>query len=234
LPGRTNFSGRKRTRVLLADDHKIVLDGLRNLLEPEFVLIGAVEDGRALVCAVQQLHPEVIVVDISMPLLNGIEAVRQIKKIDDRVKVIFLTMHTDVTYAIRAFEVGASGYVLKHSAASELLTAIREAIKGRTYVTPMIAGELVRAYKGETYQQAMEAQSLTLRHREILQLLVEGCSAKEISNLLNISSRTVEFHKYNLMSKLKIKTNSGLVQYAIKHGIIAVEGLKESTSSPIN
>ena len=214
----------KRTRVLLADDHKIVLDGLKSLLEPEFELAGTVGDGRALVSAVEQLHPDVIVVDISMPLLNGIEAVRQIKKLDKQVKVVFLTMHPDVTYAIRAFEAGASGYVLKHSAASELLTAIHEAIKGRTYVTPMIAGELVQAYKGGTYRQTEEAQQLTQRQREILQLLVEGNSAKEIANLLNISPRTVEFHKYNMMSKLKLKSLSALIQYAIKHGFASVEG----------
>jgi len=215
---------RKRIRVLLADDHKIVLDGLRGLLEPEFELAGTVGDGRALVSAVQHLQPDVIVVDVSMPLLNGIEAVRQIKKLDKQVKVVFLTMHPDVTYAIRAFEAGASGYVLKHSASSELLTAIHEAIKGRTYVTPMIAGELVQAYKGGTYRQAEEAHQLTQRQREILQLLVEGNSAKEVANLLNISPRTVEFHKYNMMSKLKLKSVSALIQYAIKHGFASVEG----------
>jgi DNA-binding NarL/FixJ family response regulator len=214
----------KRTRVLLADDHKIVLDGLRSLLEPKFDLVGMVEDGRALVSAVQQLHPDVIVVDISMPLLNGIEAVRQIKKLEPQVKVVFLTMHPDVTYAIRAFEAGASGYVLKHSASSELLTAIQEAIKGRTYVTPMIAGELVQAYKGGTYRQVEEGQHLTLRQREVLQLLVEGRSTKEIANLLNISPRTVEFHKYNLMSKLNLKSVPALIQYALKHGITNIEG----------
>jgi DNA-binding NarL/FixJ family response regulator len=215
----------KRTRVLLADDHKIVLDGLKSLLEPEFELVGTVGDGRALVSAVQQLRPDIIVVDISMPLLNGIEAVRQIKKLDNQVKVVFLTMHPDVTYAVRAFEAGASGYVLKHSASSELLTAIHEAVKGRTYVTPMIAGELVQAYKGGTFRQVEEAEHLTQRQREVLQLLAEGRSAKEIANLLNISPRTVEFHKYSLMSKLKLKSVPALIQYAIKHGFITtVEG----------
>ena len=136
-----------------------------------------------------------------------------------------------MTYAIRAFEAGASGYVLKHSAASELLTAIHEAIKGRTYVTPMIAGELVQAYKEGKYQQVEAAQQLTQRQREILQLLVEGNSAKEIANLLNISPRTVEFHKYNMMSKLKLKSLSGLVQYAITHGFTAIEDLKDSICS---
>jgi DNA-binding NarL/FixJ family response regulator len=214
----------KRTRLLLADDHKIILDGLRSLLESEFEIAGTAGDGRALVAATEQLRPDVIVVDISMPLLNGIEAVRQIKKLDKQVKVIFLTMHPDVTYAIRAFEAGASGYVLKHSASSELLTAIHEAIKGRTYVTPMIAGELLQAYQGETYGQAEEMEQLTQRQREILQLLVEGNSAKEIANLLNISPRTVEFHKYNMMSKLNLKSLSALIQYGIKHGFASVEG----------
>jgi DNA-binding NarL/FixJ family response regulator len=210
----------KRIRVLLADDHKIVLDGLRSLLEPEFELAGTVEDGRALIAAAQQLHPDVILADISMPLLNGIEAVRQIKKLDKEVKIVFLTMHPDVTYAIRAFEAGASGYVLKHSASSELLTAIREAVKGRTYVTPMIAGELLTAYNEGTYRQAEEGPQLTQRQREILQLLVEGNSAKEVANLLNISPRTVEFHKYSMMSKLKLKSLSALIQYAFKHGFV--------------
>jgi DNA-binding NarL/FixJ family response regulator len=214
----------KRTRVLLADDHKIILNGLRSLLEPEFELVGKVEDGRALVSAAEKLRPDVIVVDVSMPLLNGIEAVRQIKKIDPQVKVVFLTMHPDVTYAIRAFEAGASGYVLKHSASSELLMAIHEATKGRSYVTPMIAGELLQAYKGGTHRQDEAAQELTQRQREILQLLVEGNSAKEVANLLNISPRTVEFHKYNMMSKLKLKSAAALIQYAIKHGFASVDG----------
>jgi DNA-binding NarL/FixJ family response regulator len=210
--------------VLLADDHKIVLDGLKMILEPEFEIIGTVEDGRALVSAAQKLAPDVIVVDISMPLLNGIEAIRQIRKLDPHVKVIFMTMHSDVTYAIRAFEVGASGYVLKHAASSELVTAIHEALKGRTYVTPMIAGELVHAFKTGALQSD-KSQQLTERQREILQLLAEGYSAKEIAELLNISPRTVEFHKYSLMKKLNLKTGSALVQYSIKHGITVIDGM---------
>ncbi len=212
----------KRTRILLADDHKIVLDGLRSLLETEFELAGTVEDGRALVSSVAKLRPDVIVVDISMPLLNGIEAVRQIKKFDPHVKVVFLTMHPDVAYAIRAFEAGASGFVLKHSASSELLTAIRMAIKGRTYVTPMIAGELMQSYMEGAHRQPDTTQQLTPRQREILQLLAEGCSVKETAEILNISARTVEFHKYRLMSKLNLKSNSELVQFAIRHGITAI------------
>jgi DNA-binding NarL/FixJ family response regulator len=177
-----------------------------------------------LVSSVLELRPDVIVVDISMPLLNGIEAVRRIKKIAPDVKAIFLTMHPDVSYAVRAFEAGASGYVLKHSAASELLTAIREAIRGRTYVTPMIAGELVQSYKEGSHRQLDETQQLTQRQREILQLLAEGCSIKKIALLLDISARTVEFHKYALMAKLNLRTLPDLIRYAIKHGIAAMEG----------
>ena len=161
----------KRIRILLADDHKIFLNGLRSLLEPGFEIVGMVEDGRALVAFVQKLRPDVIVVDISMPLLNGIEAVRQIKKLNTQVKVVFLTMHADVTYAIRAFEAGASGFVLKHSASSELLTAISEAIKGRTYVTPMIAGELMQSYMEGARRQPNTPQQLTSRQHEIFTII---------------------------------------------------------------
>jgi DNA-binding NarL/FixJ family response regulator len=212
----------KKARILLADDHKIVLEGLRSLLEPEFELAGVVSDGQALVTAAEKLRPDVIVVDISMPLLNGIEAVRQIKKQDQQVKIVFLTMHPDVTYANRAFDVGASGYVLKHSAPSELITAIREALKGRTYITPMIAGDLIESYTNDLYRQKDGIRELTPRQREVLQLLAEGYSAKEIADILNISHRTVEFHKYRMMEQLNIKTSAELIHYAIKHGIISI------------
>lgn len=209
----------KRPRIILADDHRIVIEGLRNLLEPEFELVGTVENGRALMDATKKLHPDVVVADISMPLLNGIEAVRQIKKNDPAVKVVFLTMHPDVTYAAEAFDAGASGYVLKHSAPSELVTAIHEVLKGRTYVTPMIAGELIETYKKGDNVRNVEISKLTTRQREVLQLLVEGKSAKEVAGILNISTRTVEFHKYKMMEMLGIKTSAELVQFAIKNGI---------------
>ncbi len=211
----------KRARVLLADDHKIVAAGLKGILEPEFELVGTVQDGRALLKAARELRPDVIVVDISMPLLNGIEAVRQLKKANDRAKVVFLTMHPDVTYASRAFEAGASGYVLKHSAPAELLTAIREALQGRTYVTPMIAGELMRSYQDGSGKRKDPIRTLTPRQREVLQLLAEGHSAKDAAAILGISPRTAEFHKYRMMRELGIRTNAELMQYAIKHGVVA-------------
>ena len=212
----------KKARVLLADDHKIVLEGLKSILEPEYDLVGTVEDGRALVKAAEKLHPDVIVVDISMPLLNGIEAVRQVKKMDDSIKVVFLTMHPDVTYATRVFDAGASGYVLKHSAPTELLTAIQEALRGRTYITPKIAGELMASYKNGVNELVSSVRKLTPRQREVLQLLAEGHSAKDIANILFISPRTVEFHKYRMMEELNISTSAELVQYAIKHGIVSI------------
>jgi DNA-binding NarL/FixJ family response regulator len=209
----------KRPRVLLADDHKIVTEGLKGLLEPEFELIGIVEDGRALLAAADKMRPDVIVADISMPLLNGIDSVRQIKKAHGEIKVVFLTMPPDVTYAVSAFEAGASGYVLKHSAPTELVTAIRSALNGKTFVTPLLAGEFMQLTKERTSQRD-ELTSLTPRQREILQLLAEGHSAKEIAAVLNISSRTVEFHKYRIMKDLGIKSAAELVHYAVKHGIV--------------
>jgi DNA-binding NarL/FixJ family response regulator len=212
----------KKPRVLLADDHKIVLEGLKSLLEGEFEVVGSVEDGRALVDQAATLHPDVIVADISMPQLNGIEAARQIKKADKNIKIVFLTMHPDAIYAANAFEAGASGFVLKHSAPSELITAIHEAMKGRTYVTPLIAGDLIRTYQGGSPPEKDLFKKISPRQREILQLLAEGKSAKEIASILDISTRTVEFHKYKMMEQLNIKTSSELVQYAMKHGIISV------------
>ena len=212
----------KKPRVLLADDHKIVIEGLKNLLRDEFEIVGSVEDGRALVEQASTLYPDVIVADISMPRLNGIEAARQIKKNAKNIKIVFLTMHPDATYAANAFEAGASGFVLKHSASSELIRAIREAIKGRTYVTPLIAGDLIYTYQEAGSPEKNLFKKISPRQREVLQLLAEGKSAKEIASILNIATRTVEFHKYRMMEQLNIKTSAELVRYAIKHGIISV------------
>ncbi len=209
----------RKIRVLLADDHRIFLEGLRGLLEPEFDLVGTVGDGRALVKEAEKLRPDVIVADISMPLLNGIDAVRLIKKSDHSIKVIFLTMHLDVSFANLAFEVGASGYVIKSSASRELITAIHEVMMGKTYVTPEIAGELIQTYKKLEPGQKVFKQNLTDRQKEILQLITEGHLTKEIADILCISPRTVERHKYNMMQELNLKTTAALVRYAIEQGI---------------
>lgn len=210
-----------RPTVLLADDHKIVAEGIRSLLEPEFNLIGTVEDGRELLNRCEKECPDVIVLDISMPRLNGIEAARQLKKSRCRAKVIFLTMHPDAVYGRRAFEAGASGYVLKHSAPSELVHAIRQALQGHVYVTPLIAGEVLESLM-EHPTQVDDDLNLTSRQREVLQLLAEGSSAKEVASVLNISPRTVEFHKYQMMEKLNISNSAELLQFAIKHGVVSV------------
>ena len=210
-----------RPRVLIADDHKIVVEGLKKLLGPEFEIAGAVEDGRELVKATEKLRPDVIVADISMPGLNGIEAVRQIKKAYKEMKVVFLTMHPEVAYAASAFKAGASGYVLKHSAPDELVTAIQAALQGKTYVTPLIAGKLLQSYEQGASGQEKTDYVLSPRQREVLQLLAEGHSAKEIAAILNTSVKTVEYHKYRMMENLGFKTLAELIRYAVKQGISA-------------
>ena len=209
-----------RPRVLIADDHLMVAEGLKSLLAPEFDLAGVVEDGHALVEAAAKLNPDVIVADVTMPRLNGIDALVQLRREGNRVPVVFLTMHRDVAFARRALEAGASGFVLKHSASIELITAVRAALEGRKYLTPQIAGEVLDAMKQAPERSDDPAASLTPRQREVLQLLAEGRSAKEIAFALSISTRTVEFHKYQMMEALKLHTNAELVHFAIKHGLV--------------
>lgn len=208
-----------RPRVLLADDHRIVAEGLKSLLSSEFELLELVEDGRALVAAAKRLKPDLIVADISMPHLNGIEALVQLKRENPDVKVVFLTMHQEAAYARRALEAGAAGFVLKHSAPVELVAALRAALSGKTYITPTLAGEVLRALQQEAQPAADPVASLTPRQREILQLLAEGRSAKEIAATLGLSSRTVEFHKYQAMETLGLHHSAELVHFAIKHGL---------------
>jgi len=209
-----------RPRVLLADDHRLVAEALKSLLTPEFDLVGVVEDGRALVEAAGRLRPDVIVADVTMPHLNGIDALVQLRQAGDRVPVVFLTMHRDAAFARRALDAGASGFVLKHSAPAELVTAIRAALDGRTYLTPQLAGEVLEAMKQGPEQARDPIGSLTPRQREVLQLLAEGRSGKQIASSLGISARTVEFHKYQMMEALGVHTNAELTHFAIKHGLV--------------
>jgi DNA-binding NarL/FixJ family response regulator len=214
------MSPHQRPRVLLADDHLMVAEALTSLLTPEFDLVGVVEDGRALLGEVERLRPDVIVADITMPHLNGIDALVRLRQDGDRTPVVFLTMHRDATFARRALEAGASGFVLKHSASIELVAAIRAALQGRTYLTPQLAGEVLDAMKQAPEQSDDPIGSLTPRQREVLQLLTEGRSAKEIAASLAISPRTVEFHKYQMMETLDIHTSAELIHFAIKHGLV--------------
>jgi DNA-binding NarL/FixJ family response regulator len=210
----------KRPRILVCDDHRLVAEALKSLLAPEFDLVGVVEDGRALIEAAAALRPDVIVADITMPQLNGIDALVQLRQGGDHTPVVFLTMHPDVTFARRALEAGASGFVLKHSAPEELVAAIRAALEGRTYLTPRIAGEVLNSIKHGPGEAADPVVSLTPRQREVLQLLAEGRSAKEIAATMSISTRTVEFHKYQMMETLDLHSNADLIHFAIKHGLV--------------
>jgi DNA-binding NarL/FixJ family response regulator len=210
----------RRPKVLLADDHLLLAEALKSLLAADFDLVGIVEDGRALVEAARDLRPDVIVADITMPHLNGIDALVRLRKEGDRTPVVFLTMHRDVTFARRALEAGASGFVLKHAASVELISAIRAALTGKTYLTPQIAGEVLESMKRAPERADDPIASITPRQREVLHLLAEGRSAKEIAARLDISTRTVEFHKYQMMEALKLRTNAELVHFAIKNGIV--------------
>jgi DNA-binding NarL/FixJ family response regulator len=211
-----------RARVLLADDHCVVAEGLRSLLAPHLDVVGIVSDGRELIAAARMLDPDVIVLDISMPTLSGLEAARQMRAAHCRAKLVFLTMHSEVTYAARALEAGASGFVLKHSAASELVAAIQEALKGGKYISPQIAGDLMESFRRGTSPGADPVDNLTPRQREVLQLVAEGRSAKEIATILCISRRTAEFHKARLMDTLGVQNTAELIQYAIRTGVISV------------
>jgi DNA-binding NarL/FixJ family response regulator len=211
-----------KARILIADDHQILAEGVRGLLEPEFEVVGVVADGRELLTTAKNLKPDVIVADVSMPSLNGIEAAAQLRDAGNTAKVVFLTMHHDVAYARRAMEAGASGYVLKHSVSTELVTAIREALRRRTYVTPMIAGALLHSYQDGNPETSDLSQRLTVRQRDVLQLIVEGRSAKEVAGVLKISTRTAEVHKARILKALGLTNTAELVQYAIRNGIISV------------
>jgi len=206
-------------RVLLADDHALLLGAFAKLLAADCEIVGQVADGRALVAAAEKLKPDVIVLDISMPILNGLEAGRQIKQRLRNVKLVFLTMNEDPDLAAEAFRAGASGYLLKRSAASELLTAIHEVMLGRSYVTPLITEGLVGSlmHSGPAQQAAHE---LTPRQREVLQLLAEGKSMKEVAAVLKLTPRTVAFHKYQMMDQLNIKSTAELIRYAVSHHIV--------------
>jgi DNA-binding NarL/FixJ family response regulator len=212
----------KRPRVLLADDHRMVAEGLRSLLSEEFDLVGVVEDGRAMVAAARDLRPDVIVADITMPHLNGIEALPRLKADNPDVKIVFLTMHQNAAYARRALEAGALGFVVKHSAPTELVIAVHAALRGNTFVTPALAGEVFQQAQRQPRDRIAGSESLTSRQREILLLLAEGRSAKEIAVTLAISARTVEFHKYRMMEAHDLHSSAELIHFAIKHGIVTI------------
>jgi DNA-binding NarL/FixJ family response regulator len=210
----------KRPRIILADDHRMLREAFASLLESNCDVVEQAADGRALLDAEKRLHPDVIVLDIGMPLLNGLDAARQLKRIMPEVKLIFLTVSEDADLAAEAFRAGASGYLLKSSAASELLQAIDESLKGRTYVTPLAAQGLLDACLPER-ESGSKKDIGSPRQREVLQLLAEGHSMKEVARILKIKPRTVAFHKYRLMKDHGIKSNAELFQFAVKQGVVS-------------
>ena len=205
----------KKTRVILADDHPLLMDALKNLLEPEFEIVGTFTDGQSLVVSAPKLDPNVIVLDIGMPTLNGLNAGERLKKLMPKVKLVFLTMNQDKDIAREAFRLGASGYVLKNGAASELVSAMRDVIRGAIYITPLMTQGLVGGFV-QNFKQGKCKNQLTLRQKEVLQLLAEGRSMKEAAFILNVSPRTVAYHKYTMMDHLSIRSSAELIEYAFK------------------
>ncbi len=211
----------RRPTILIADDHSMVVDGIRGLLEPEYEVVGSVADGRAVLAEVQRLKPDLIVIDVSMPALNGIDCTRQLRESGCAAKILVLTMHLDATLAREAINAGASGYLLKSSPSAELRNAIHELLLGRTYLSPAVTRDFLEVM-GRAGSRDDAWARLTPRQREVLQLLAEGKSHKEIAAILNVSVKTAEYHKYAILENLGLKTSAELVQYAIRHGIIAI------------
>ena len=210
----------KRARVILADDHNLLVDTFKAFLEPHFDVVGTFADGHGLVQGAPALQPDVIVLDVGMPIMNGLIAGQRLKQILPRVKLIYLTMNQDPDVAAEAFRLGASGYLVKTSAASELVHAIKEVLLARSYVTPLMTKDMVGSFI-QNFKRRKVRHELTLRQREVLQLLAEGRSMKEVAYHLNVTPRTVAFHKYTMMDQLQLKTSAELIQYAMKSSILA-------------
>jgi len=207
-----------RPRILLADDHTMLLAAFRELLMPSCDVVGAVTEGRALLAAAQKLKPDIIVLDISMPLLNGIEVCRQLQPKLPDTRWVFLTVNEDPDLAAEAFRLGASGFLLKSSAATELFSAIRLALDGRRYVTPLLTKGVPLGVFLDRHPNP-QGNKLSARQREVLQLLAEGRLMKEVADILGVTPRTVAFHKYGIMEQIGVKTSAELVQYAVRHGL---------------
>jgi DNA-binding NarL/FixJ family response regulator len=210
-----------RSRILIADDHTLVAELCKQLLETEFDVVGTVSDGHALVRAAGELKPDVVVVDVAMPNLNGLDAGQQVKQMLPAVKLIFLTMNPDIEIAAEAFRRGANGYLLKTCAASELVLGVRDVLRGKSYLSPALSKDTVNFLRNQDKQMVAEDERLTERQREVLQLLAEGKVMKEVSTILHMSTRTVAYHKYRMMEVLGAKSTAELVKYAIKHHIVA-------------
>jgi DNA-binding NarL/FixJ family response regulator len=210
-----------RSRILIADDHNLIAELCKRLLESEFDVVGTVSDGRALVRAAGELKPDVVIVDVAMPTLNGLDAARQVKEMLPAVKLIFLTMNPDIEIAAEAFRRGAHGYLLKTCASTEVVLAVRDVLRGKSYMSSALSRDTVKFLRNQDKKMVNEAERLTQRQREVLQLLAEGKVMKEVSDILHMSTRTVAYHKYRMMEVLGAKSNAELVKYAIKNHIVA-------------
>jgi DNA-binding NarL/FixJ family response regulator len=210
-----------RPRILIADDHTLIAELCKRLLETEFDVVGMVGDGRALVCAAHKLKPDVIVVDVAMPILNGLDAGQQVKEMFPAVKVVYLTMNADLEVAAEAFERGASGYLLKTCAAAEMVAAVREVLRGKSYISQGLSRDAIDCLRWQRKKLVREEDRLTDRQREVLQLLAEGKLMKEVGGILNMSTRTVAFHKYRMMQVLGAESTAELVKYAVRNHIVA-------------
>lgn len=211
-----------KPKIFLADDHTLFVEALQKVLEPEFQLVGSVGDGRALLDVAPHSDPDVVLLDLSMPLLNGIDAAQQLRRLLPDAKVVFLSMHGDPSYVTEAFRAGASGYVLKRANATELIQAIRAALRGQLYVSPMLAKDVLDPLLHQQQSPSRVQAVLTLRQREVLQLVADGRSLKEIASILCISVKTVEFHKTRIVKQLGLRTTAELTKYAVTHGLISV------------
>jgi len=214
-------TSKKRYRVIVADDHAVVREGLQLILRDHFDVVGAVRDGRTLVREAERLTPDLVVIDISMPVLNGMEATRQLQERVPSIKIVVFTMHADVTYAAELLQAGASAYVLKNAPIEEIKIAMQRALAGEKYVTQQVAKEVHPFLQHKSREVGRPINRLTGREREVLQLLAEGCASKQIADVLCVSPRTVEFHKYKMMGKLGLRSTADLTRYAMKHGIIS-------------
>jgi DNA-binding NarL/FixJ family response regulator len=210
-----------RPRILVADDHTLVAELCRKLLETEFEVVGVVSNGRAMVRSACELKPDVIVVDIAMPVLNGMDAAQQVKAVMPAVKILFLTMNTNIELAAEAFRRGASGYLLKTCAAAEMVTAVREVLRGKSYMSQTLCKDEVNYLRRKDRKLEVEDERLTERQREVLQLLAEGKVMKEIGGILNMTTRTVAFHKYRIMESLGARSNAELVRYAVRNHMVS-------------
>jgi DNA-binding NarL/FixJ family response regulator len=210
-----------RSRILIADDHNLVAELCKRFLEMEFDVVGVVSDGRALVRAASELRPDVVVLDIAMPVLNGLDAGRQVKEILPAVKLVYLTMTPDVDVAAEAFRRGASGYLLKTCAAADIVLAVREVLRGKSYMSAALSLGTIDFLRKQDKKLVREEERLTQRQREVLQLLAEGKVMKEVGGILNMSTRTVAYHKYRMMEVLGAKSNAELVKYAIRNHMVA-------------